>query len=135
MRMLALCCLVALAACYGNNAPTRNWASNAGLQDVVRIDNFTATSPRAFVYSARTNTVMTENDDGAAERIRRQWLAQALEAHGMCAGGYVIDSRHLAPLEQGRFANDSDVVYAGRCLGAAAPPPHPVSPPPAPERG
>jgi hypothetical protein len=116
MRIIALGCLVALSACYGNNAPTRNWASNAGLQDVARIDNFKATGPAAFVYSARTNTVMTENDDGAAERIRRQWLAEALQARRMCAGGYVIDSRSLAPVQPGRFSNASDVVYVGRCL-------------------
>jgi hypothetical protein len=137
MRIIALGCLVALSACYGNNAPTRNWASNAGLQDVARIDNFKATGPAAFVYSARTNTVMTENDDGAAERIRRQWLAEDLQARNLCAGGYVIDSRQFVQQEQGRFANGGDIVYNGRCLtpsSPSSPPPEPPRPPKA-ERG
>jgi len=34
---------------------------------------------------------MTANDDGAAEQIRRDWLAEALTAHGMCAAGKTME--------------------------------------------
>ena len=77
MRALALLCLVSLAGCVGS----------------AREEGFTATGPAAFLYSARTNTVMTENDDGVAERLRRDWIADALQAHAMCTEGYVIDTR------------------------------------------
>src|SRR5262245_61204368 len=52
MRLLVPLCLLLLAGCVGS----------------ARIEGFTAQSPTAFLYSARTNTVMTENDDGTAER-------------------------------------------------------------------
>ncbi len=100
MRILTVLCLLALAGCV----------------DPVRIEGFTATGPNAFLYSARTSTVMTENDDGVAERIRRDWLADALRAHNMCPAGYVVDSRRFVPAAEGRFGNGGDIVYAGRCL-------------------
>ena len=113
MRIIALACLVALTACYGNPGSPRN---GAGLQDVARVESFAVTGRGAFTYRAQTNTVMTENPDGSAERIRRQWLAEALSARGMCAGGYVIDNRQFIQEQQGRFANGGDIVYTGRCL-------------------
>jgi hypothetical protein len=151
MRIIALCCLLALTACYRYPPPARNWAARpaptairvkfaelrARLEDVTRVENFAATGPGAFTYSVQTNTVMTENDDGAAERIRRQWLAEDLQARNLCAGGYVIDSRQFVQQEQGRFANGGDIVYNGRCLtpsSPSSPPPEPPRPPKA-ERG
>ena len=105
MRALAMLCLVSLAGCVGS----------------AREEGFTATGPAAFLYSARTNTVMTENDDGVAERLRRDWIADALQAHAMCTEGYVIDTRRFVPNAVGVFANGGDIVYAGRCLAAPAP--------------
>jgi hypothetical protein len=107
MRVLALLCLLSLAGCV--------WS--------VRNEGFTATGPRSFLYSAHTNTVMTENDDGTAERLRRQWIADAVGAHGMCPVGYAIDARHFVPDAVGPFANGGDILYSGRCLGESAPPP------------
>jgi hypothetical protein len=120
MRALLLLCLIPLAGCVGTD----------------RHEGFTATGPDAFLYSARTSTVMTANDDGAAERIRRDWLADALKAHAMCAGGFVVDTRRFVPnppTEAGpQFSNGGDIVYTGRCFVASAPPaPAPVAPPPA----
>ena len=100
MRALALCCLVSLAACA--------WSP--------RVEGFTATGPAAFLYSAHTNTVMTPNDDGEAERLRRDWLADALEAHGMCGAGYVVETRRYVVAADGPFGNDADIVYQGHCL-------------------
>ncbi len=118
MRALLLLCLIPLAACVGTD----------------RHEGFTATGPDSFLYSARTSTVMTENDDGAAERIRRDWLAQALRAHDMCANGFVVDSRRFVPgpttAAGPQFSNGGDIVYAGRCIAPSAPP-APVAPPPA----
>jgi hypothetical protein len=114
MRALALLCLITLAGCVGSD----------------RHEGFTATSPYSFLYSAGTSTVMTENDDGAAERIRQGWLVAALKAHSMCEDGYVVDTRRFIPgppTESGpQFANGGDIVYSGRCLGG---PPIPVTPP------
>jgi hypothetical protein len=76
-------------------------------------------SPRAgggFIFAVRTNTVMTENDDGNAERIRRVWLADALTSSGTCRSGYVVDTRRFVQPEDSLFANGGDIVYAGRCL-------------------
>ena len=118
MRALALLCLIPLAGCVGSD----------------RHEGFTATGPTSFLYSAETSTMMTENDDGEAERIRQGWLAAALKAHAMCADGYIVDTRRLvpgAPTDAGpQFGNGGDIVYAGRCiaLGAA---PATVAPPPA----
>ena len=58
MRAPVLACLVSLAGCIIDNDP-------------VRVESFTADTPQTFTYGAQTNTVMTANDDGAAERIRR----------------------------------------------------------------
>jgi hypothetical protein len=103
MRLLALLCLISLAACVGTD----------------RNEGFTATGPDTFLYSARTSTVMTENDDGVAERIRRDWLAEALKAHTMCTNGFIVDTRRVvpgSPTEAGpQFSNGGDIVYAGRC--------------------
>jgi hypothetical protein len=120
MRVLALLCLFPLAACVGTD----------------RHEGFTATGPNSFLYSARTSTVMTENDDGAAEQIRRDWLAAALRSHDMCPAGFVVDTRRFVagpPTDSGpMFRDDGDILYAGRCLIAGAPPPPPVvAPPPA----
>jgi hypothetical protein len=100
MRALALLCVVSLAGCVGS----------------VHDEGFTATGPRSFLYSAHTDTVMTENDDGAAERLRREWLADALEVHSMCPTGYVVDTRRFVPDAVGPFANGGDILYAGSCL-------------------
>ena len=100
MRALALLCCLTLAGCVGS----------------ARVEGFTATGPAAFLYSARTDTVMNENDDGTAERLRRDWLADAVRAHAMCPAGYVVDSRRFVPDAIGPFGNGGDVLYAGRCL-------------------
>ena len=103
MRTLVLASLVVLAGCIIDNDP-------------VRIENFIAETPTTFTYDAWTNTVMTANDDGAAEQIRRDWLAEALTAHGMCAAGYVVETRRFEQPWEGPFGNGGDIVYTGRCL-------------------
>jgi hypothetical protein len=103
MRALVLACLAMLAGCIIDNDP-------------VRVENFTADTSATFTYDAWTNTVMAANDDGAAEQIRRDWLAEALTAHGMCGAGYVIETRRLVQPWDGPFGNGGDVVYTGRCL-------------------
>jgi hypothetical protein len=103
MRALVLTGLVLLAACIIDNDP-------------VRVESFTADTPATFTYGAETNTVMTANDDGEAERIRRDWLAEALNANAMCSAGYVIETRRFAQPWDGLFGNGGDVVYTGRCL-------------------
>ena len=100
MRALVLVCLAALAGC----------------NDPVRVENFTADTSTTFTYDAWTNAVMTANDDGAAEQIRRDWLAEALAAHGMCAAGYVVETRRFEQPWEGPFGNGGDIVYSGRCL-------------------
>ena len=110
MRVLALLCLLSLTACLGS----------------VHQEGFAATGPASFLYSAHTNTLMTENDDGVAERLRRDWIADAVQAHAMCADGYVIDTRRFVPEAIGPFGNGGDILYAGRCLGEIQPPPHPA---------
>ncbi len=84
--------------------------------DPVRVESFVPGPPGTFTYSARTNTVMTENDDGEAEQIRLGWLAEDLKASGSCAKGYAIDSRRLVQEGPGIFANGGDIVYRGHCL-------------------
>jgi hypothetical protein len=103
MRVLILASMIILAGCIIDN-------------DRVRVDSFTADTPQTFTYSAQTNTVMTENDDGAAEQIRRDWLAEALAANGMCGAGYVIETRRFVQPWEGLFGNGGDIVYSGRCL-------------------
>ena len=107
MRLLFLCCLLSLAGCVGS----------------AREEGFAQSGPVSFLYSARTNTVITANDDGVAERLRRDWLADALKAHAMCADGYVIDSRRFVPEAIGPFGNGGDILYAGRCLQPLPPAP------------
>ena len=100
MRALALVSLTCLLGCA---AP-------------VPAVSFAAAPGGHFTFSAATSTVMTENDDGAAEEIRRDQLADALTAHGLCGAGYVVDSRQLAQAHDGLFGNGGDIVYTGRCL-------------------
>ena len=103
MRALVIPFLLGLTGCIIDN-------------DQVRVDNFTPDTPATFTYSAQTNTVMTANDDGAAEQIRRDWLAEALTAHAMCGAGYVIETRRFVQPWEGPFGNGGDIVYTGRCL-------------------
>jgi hypothetical protein len=106
MRMLVLACLVSsLVGCMGN--------------DGVRVESFTPDTAGTFTYGAQTNTVMTANDDGAAERIRRDWLAAELTASAMCEAGYVIDTRRFVQPPDEPFGNGGDIVYTGRCLQAS----------------
>lgn len=100
MRLPVLLCLLSLAGCVGS----------------VHDEGFAAKGPGAFLYTAHTNTVMTANDDGTAERLRRDWIADALTAHSMCPTGYVIDTRSYVPAAHGPFDNGGDILYAGRCL-------------------
>jgi hypothetical protein len=65
---------------------------------------------------------LTENDDGVAEQLRREWLADAVLAHGMCSDGYVVDTRRFRPNAIGPFGNGGDILYSGRCLTPAGPP-------------
>jgi hypothetical protein len=105
----------------------------AGCVDRVRVQSFIPRAGGYFTYSVQTNTVMTANDDGAAEMIRREWLAQTLSAEGMCNGGYVIYGRQLIVPPQrpalapagytpanfdsaANFGNTGYVVYNGACL-------------------
>lgn len=110
VHALALCGLVCLAGCVGT----------------ARVEGFTATGPESFLYSAHTNTVMTENDDGTAERLRRRWIADAVQAHGMCRSGYVVDTRSFLPNADGPYGNGGEILYKGRCLGEGLPTPPPV---------
>ena len=103
MRALVLACLVLFAGCIIDNDP-------------VRVESFAADTPATFTYGVQTNTVMTANDDGEAERIRRNWLAETLDANAMCGAGYVIETRRFAQPWDGLFGNGGDVVYTGRCL-------------------
>jgi len=100
MRAFALFCVFSLIGCVGS----------------VHQEGFAVSGPGAFLYSAHTNPVMTANDDGTAERMRRDWIATALQEHAMCAQGYVIDTRRFVPDAAGPFGNGGDVLYAGRCL-------------------
>lgn len=109
MRPLALICLLSLAGCVGS----------------ARVEGFAASGPNSFLYSAHTNTVLTANDDGTAERLRRDWIADALQAHAMCADGYVIDTRRLVPDAEGVFGNGGEILYSGRCLQGTPPAPPP----------
>ena len=103
MRALVVPFLLVLAGCIIDS-------------DRVRVDSFTPDTPATFTYSAQTNTVMTANDDGAAEQIRRDWLAETLTANGLCGAGYVIETRRFVQPGEGPFGNGGDIVYTGRCL-------------------
>lgn len=107
MRVLALLCLVLLIGC----------------RETTRHEGFAATGPDAFLYSAHTNAVMTENDDGQAERLRRGWIFDALRFHGMCPDGYVIDTRRFVADAVGPFGNGGNILYSGRCVNNVPPPP------------
>ncbi len=103
MRVLAFVCLALLGGCIIDNDP-------------VRVVSFAADPAGTFVFTAQTNTVMTENDDGEAEQIRRDWLADELNSHGMCAAGYFVEIRRLVEPPDAPSSNARDVVYSGRCL-------------------
>jgi hypothetical protein len=128
MRMLVLACFAALGSfCFLTGCIDN---------DLMRIQSFSPGANGSFTYAAHTNTVMTPNGDGAAERIRRDWLAETLEAQRMCNGGYVIYQRELVippqrpafvgpespvaaavrPDADVAFGNGGDVVYSGSCL-------------------
>jgi hypothetical protein len=100
VRMFAFACLVLLGGC----------------NDQLRVVSFEADPAGTFVFTAQTNTVMTENDDGEAEQIRRDWLADELNARGMCGAGYFVEIRRLVEPPDAPSSNAYDVVYAGRCL-------------------
>jgi hypothetical protein len=87
-----------------------------GCNDKVRIVSFEADPAGAFVFTAQTNTVMTANDDGEAEQLRRDWLADELDARGICAAGYLVETRQLVEPPDAPSSNAHDVVYTGRCL-------------------
>ena len=106
LRVLALLCLLVLIGCRGTT----------------RYEGIAASGPAAFLYSAHTNTVMTENDDGEAERLRRDWIVDALKFHGMCPDGYVIDTRRFVPDAVGPFGNGGEILYSG-CVSDVPPPP------------
>src|SRR5256885_16359514 len=101
--MLASAGLVWLGGCIIGNAP-------------LRFVSFEADPAGAFVFTAQTNTVMTENDDGEAEQIRRDWLADELNSHGMCAAGYFVEIRRLVEPPDAPATNAHDVVHNGRWL-------------------
>jgi hypothetical protein len=86
MRMLAVVCLLSLVGCVGS----------------ARVEGFTASGPSSFLYTAQTNTVMTPNDDGTAERMRRDWIADALR-RAMCPTG-IHDTRTLPRTPKARSA-------------------------------
>lgn len=85
----------------------------AGCAEQPRVEGFTVTGPHAFLYEARTNTVMTPNDDGDAERIRRYWIADAVMVNALCTQGYRIDTRSYVSDPLG---NGGAILYSGRCL-------------------
>ena len=100
--VFVLAAIVPLAGCLIDN-------------DRVRVDSFAVNPDGTFTFDALSNTVMTENDDGAAEEIRRDWLAEALASRGLCGAGYLIETRQLVvPPEPA--GNTRDIVYTGRCL-------------------
>jgi hypothetical protein len=105
MRALSLPCRVVLAGVLG--------AVLAGCAEQARVEGFTATGPDSFLYEARTNTVMTPNDDGVAERLRRSWIADAVLVNALCTQGYVIERRSYI---QDPVGNSGAIRYTGRCL-------------------
>jgi predicted oxidoreductase len=103
VRVPALVCFALLGGCIIDN-------------DRLRVESFSGDPAGTFVFTAQTNTVMTPNDDGEAERIRRDWLAEELGAHGMCGAGYVVEIRRLDEPPDAPASNAHNVVYEGRCL-------------------
>jgi hypothetical protein len=57
---------------------------------------------------------MTTNDDGI-ERLRRDWIADAVRAHAMRTDGHVIDTRRFVPTRSGCLAMAATSSHAGRC--------------------
>lgn len=109
------------------------WLGGCIDNDRVRVQSFTRNPTGGFTYSVQTNTVMSANDDGAAEAIRREWLAETLGEAGMCNGGYIIYQRQLIvppqraalapapftpsnPYSGADFGNAGYVVYNGSCI-------------------
>lgn len=85
--------------------------------DDARLDELIPGEGGNFAYSVMTNTVMTANSDGAAERLRRDWLAESLHASAMCPQGYVIDGRRYEVAPNGLFGADGGaIIYQGHCL-------------------
>ncbi len=107
MRLVVIACLAPLCGCFYDSP--------------ARVVSLVPGEGGSFTFSAATSTVMTENDDGAAERIRRDWLAEALRAQAVCDAGYVIEQRRFSQPGDGPFGNGGDIVYAGHCL-----PPGPI---------
>lgn len=105
MRALLLLCPVVFGVVLAGTL--------AGCAEEARVEAFTATGPRSFLYAAGTNTVMTPNDDGAAERIRRSWIADAVMVNALCMQGYAIETRRFVPDTVG---NGGAILYSGRCL-------------------
>jgi hypothetical protein len=103
VRALAVIWFLFLTGCIIDNDP-------------LRVESFAGDPAGTFVFSAQTNTVMTANDDGEAEQLRRDWLAEELSAHGMCAAGYVVETRRLFQPPDAPTSNAHDVVYTVRCL-------------------
>src|SRR5258708_37116045 len=103
MRAPVFACLVLLGGCIIDN-------------DRVRVESFVADPAGTFVFTAQTNTVMTPNDDGEAEQIRRGWLAEELTAHNMCDAGYVVEVRRLAEPPDPPSTHDPADVYSGPSL-------------------
>ena len=102
MRLLVIALLLLFAGCIDT--------------DAARVANLVPQEGGGFAFSVPTNTVMTENDDGAAERLRRDWLAEALQQSSLCTVGYVIYRRQFVPAIDGPFGNGGDIVYTGQCL-------------------
>src|SRR5947209_7507602 len=109
--MLAFASLVLLLAC----------------NDHVRVVNFEADPAGTFVFTAQTNTVMTENDDGEAEQIRRDWRAGVAQIGALATGiGADHDEIGTGALvfvgNAGRDHDDVAGVQLYRCTALAAEP-------------
>ena len=99
MRALVFAWLVLLAGCNIDNDP-------------VRVDSFAADAPATFTYDAWANSVMTANDDGGVEQIRRDWLAEALTnvRSRLCRRDTAVRAAMAGAVRQ-----CGDIVYTGRC--------------------
>lgn len=70
--------------------------------------------PGAYRFVATTDAAYPLHSE-RAERIRLDWLRQAVEENGACPRGYAVESR--TPLLRARRLVDfHDVHYAVRCL-------------------
>src|SRR5260370_110425 len=94
-----------------------------GCNDQLRVVNLAADPAGTFVFTAQTNTVMTENDDGEAQPLRRDWLADGVgaEQEEIGTGALVIVGA------AGRDHDDVAGVQLYRCAVLAAEP-HPNRP-------